>query len=65
METCLFELRASSSMTMFYKQLFRVVSTNDGILHKYDNPNQTFAPSDVLTGDGYPKLVRNTYSFRE
>ena len=57
METCTFELRTTNAMTMFYKQLFRVVSTSDGVLHKYDNPNQTFAPIDILTGDGYPKLV--------
>lgn len=63
METCTFELQVTSTMTMFYKQLFRVVATSNGILHKYDNPNQTFAPSDILTGDGYPKLVCNMYSF--
>ena len=57
MRTCAFELRATSAMTMFYKQLFRVVATSDGVLRKYDNPNIAFDPSEILTGDGYPKMV--------
>ncbi|CAF0738541.1 unnamed protein product [Adineta steineri] len=57
MPICSFELRATTSMTMFYKNLFRVVSTDNGTLHHYDNPNQTFSMTDIITGDGYPKLV--------
>ena len=63
METCSFELRANNAMTMFYNQLFRVVATSNGVLQKYDDSNQTFAPVDILTGDGYPKLVRNIYLY--
>lgn len=59
MDTCRFELRATNAMTMFYKQLFRVVATSNGVLQKYDNPNQAYLSSDILTGDGYPKLVRD------
>lgn len=57
MSMCSFELHATTSMTMFYKNLFRVVATNNGTLHHYGNPNQTFPMTDILTGDGYPKLV--------
>ncbi|CAF1128703.1 unnamed protein product [Adineta steineri] len=55
--SCSFELHATATMTMFYKNRFRVVTTNDGILHHYNNPNETIPMEDVLTGDGYPKLV--------
>jgi hypothetical protein len=65
MDSCTFHLRASNAMTMFYKQLFRVVSTDNGILHKYDNPNETFNVENILTGDGYPKLVSTKYSLEE
>jgi hypothetical protein len=64
MSMCSFELHATAAMTMFYKNLFRVVATDDGILHHYDNPNHTFPMKDVLTGDGYPKLVRIYYSLK-
>jgi hypothetical protein len=58
MSVCSFELHATTAMTMFYKNLFRVVATDNGILHRYNNPNQTFSMTDIITGDGYPKLVR-------
>ncbi|UJR32591.1 hypothetical protein I4U23_020051 [Adineta vaga] len=57
MAICSFELHASTHMTMFYKNLFRVVATENGTLHHYNNPNQTFSMSEIITGDGYPKLV--------
>jgi hypothetical protein len=57
MSTCAFELRTTASMTMFYKNLFRVIATEDGTLQNYQNPNQTFSMTDILTADGYPKLV--------
>jgi hypothetical protein len=57
MSLCDFELHATATMTMFYKNLFRVVATDNGTLHHYDNPNRTFPMTDILTGDGYPKLV--------
>jgi hypothetical protein len=61
MESCTFQLQASNAMTMFYKDLFRVVATENGILQKYDNSNETFDLDKILTGDGYPKLVRDIY----
>jgi len=64
MKSCTFQLQASNAMTMFYKELFRVIATNDGILQKYDNPNKTFDFDNIITGDGYPKLVRNIYSLK-
>lgn len=57
MSTCAFELRATAAMTMFYKNLFRVIVADNGILQNYQNPNQTFAVTDIMTADGYPKLV--------
>ncbi len=62
MKSCTFQLQASNAMTMFYKELFRVVATDDGTLEKYDDSNKTFDSDSILTGDGYPKLVRNTYN---
>jgi hypothetical protein len=61
MASCTFQLQAKNAMTMFYKDLFRVVATDNGTLQKYDNPNEIFHLDRILTGDGYPKLVRNTY----
>lgn len=63
MSMCSFELHATTYMTMFYKNLFRVVATKNGTLHRYDNPNQTFPMTDVITADGYPKLVSIYYSY--
>ncbi|CAF3953590.1 unnamed protein product [Rotaria magnacalcarata] len=57
MKTCSFELHSDSAMTMFYKQLYRVVATEDGILQKYDEPDDKFEPEQIITADGYPKLV--------
>ncbi|UJR07140.1 hypothetical protein I4U23_011428 [Adineta vaga] len=57
MSVCSFELHATATMTMFYKHFFRVVANDDGILHHYTNPNQTFSMTDIITADGYPKLV--------
>lgn len=57
MDACSYQLRATSEMTMFYKELFRVVATDQGILHKYDNDSLIFNPAQIITGDGYPKLV--------
>ena len=57
MPLCSYELHATSTMTMFYKNLFRVVATKNGTLHHYNNPNQTFSMADIITADGYPKLV--------
>lgn len=61
MSACIFELRATATMTMFYKNLFRVYATDNGILHSYENSNQTFGMADIITADGYPKLVSITY----
>lgn len=61
MTACYFELRASATMAMFYNNLFRVIATDNGTLQNYQNPNETFFASDVITADGYPKLVRNIY----
>ena len=61
METCTFWLEATNAVTMFYKQLFRVVATSDGSLHKYNDLNKTFDLKDVITGDGYPKLVSDKH----
>jgi hypothetical protein len=58
MSMCSFELHATAAMTMFYKNLFRVIAAENGTLYHYDDLNQTFPMTDVLTGDGYPKLVR-------
>ncbi|CAF1024094.1 unnamed protein product [Adineta ricciae] len=57
MSVCSFELHAATDMTMFYKNLFRVVATDNGTLHHYAYPNQTFSMDEIITGDGYPKLV--------
>jgi len=65
MTSCTFHLHASNAMTMFYKELFRVIATNDGILQKYDDSNKTFDFDNILTGDGYPKLVRDIYIHRK
>jgi hypothetical protein len=62
MLTCTFELRATAAMTMFYKNLFRVIATDNGTLENYQNPNETFSMTDILTADGYPKLVCSTLS---
>ncbi len=61
MSVCYFELRAAAAMTMFYKNLFRVVVTENGTLQNYQNSNQTFSMMDIITGDGYPKLVRTVF----
>ena len=58
MPMCAFELRTTSTMTMFYKNLFRVVANENGTLSNYKNASQTFLLTDVITADGYPKLVR-------
>ena len=58
MSICAFELHATAAMTMFYKNLFRVVADNNGMLQNYQYPNQTFSMQDIITADGYPKLVR-------
>jgi hypothetical protein len=63
MSMCSFELHATAAMTMFYKNLFRVIATDDGTLHRYDNASQTFSMTEILTGDGYPKLVRICLTF--
>ena len=42
---------------MFYKELYRVVANDQGILHKYDDDSLIIDPSKIITGDGYPKLV--------
>jgi len=55
---CSFELHATAAMTMFYKNLFRVTADDNGILHHYENLNETYPMTEILTGDGYPKLVR-------
>lgn len=57
MKSCFFVLRATSQMTMFHKELHRVIATNDGILQKYDDVNTTFSMDNIITADGYPKLV--------
>ena len=57
MDECSFHLRATNAITMFYKNLYRVVATNNSVLHKYDDRSKVFDPEDILTGDGYPKLV--------
>ncbi len=57
MNSCSFHLRATSAMSMFYKQLFRLVADDDGVLHKYDDQKKIYHPNDVITADGYPKLV--------
>lgn len=54
---CNYELRVSATMTMFYKNLFRVIANENGILHDYRNSNLTFSNEEILTADGYPKLV--------
>lgn len=59
MSICTFELHATAAMTMFYKNLFRVVADNNGMLQNYQNSNQTFSMQDIITADGYPKLVRH------
>ena len=64
MSMCSFELHAAASMTMFYKNLFRVIADDNGTLHHYNNPNQTFPMTDILTGDGYPKLVCIFFSLK-
>jgi hypothetical protein len=61
MSICFFELRATAAMTMFYKNLFRVIATDNGTLQNYQNPNQTFPMADIITADGYPKLVRTIF----
>jgi hypothetical protein len=61
MSTCTFILRATAAMTMFYKTLFRVIATDNGTLQNYQDPNQTFPMTDILTADGYPKLVCSIY----
>jgi len=53
MSICNYELRASAAMTMFYKNLFRVIANENGVLQH----NRTFSTEEILTGDGYPKLV--------
>ena len=58
MSTCSFELHTTASMTMFYKNMFRVIAGDNGTLYRYNDFNQTFPMTDILTGDGYPKLVR-------
>src|SRR5258708_92062 len=63
MSMCSFELHATAAMTMFYKNLFRVIASDNGTLYQYDNFNRTFSMTDVLTGDGYPKLVRICIAF--
>ncbi len=63
MSICLFELRATAAMTMFYRNLFRVTATDNGTLENYQNPNQTFSMADILTADGYPKLVRSIFFY--
>ena len=62
MSICYFQLRATATMSMFYRDLFRVVATDNGTLQNYQNPNQTFSMDEIITADGYPKLVR-TISF--
>ncbi|CAF1097119.1 unnamed protein product [Rotaria sordida] len=57
MSICSFELRATGAMTMFYKNLFRVVATDNGTLCHYEDSSQTFSMSEIITADGYPKLV--------
>ncbi|CAF2651789.1 unnamed protein product [Rotaria sp. Silwood2] len=57
MSICFFELHATGTMTMFYKNLFRVVATDNGTLHHYEDSSQTFPMSEIITADGYPKLV--------
>lgn len=64
MSICSFELHATASMTMFYKNLFRIIADENGTLYHYDNPNQTFPMTDILTGDGYPKLVCIFFSLK-
>jgi hypothetical protein len=64
MDRCRFELRATSTMSMFYRGLYRVVATENGILHKYDNASEIFDPEMVITADGYPKLVSSTCQLR-
>ena len=49
-------------MSMFYKQLFRVVADDDGLLHKYDDDEKRFDTSQVITADGYPKLVCTSHA---
>ena len=61
MDSCHFELRARSTMSMFYKQLYRVVAASDGTLHKFDNASEVFSPEQIITADGYPKLVSQAY----
>ncbi|CAF1076320.1 unnamed protein product [Adineta ricciae] len=39
------------------QNLFRVVATDEGMLHHYADVNRTFPMSDIITADGYPKLV--------
>ena len=65
MNACTYSLHANSAMTMFFRQLFRVVATDEGILHKYDEPDDKFPLEDVLTADGYPKLVSFAYSIED
>ena len=55
---CSFELHATTAMTMFYKNLFRVIALDNGTLRHYENTDQTFPMTDIITADGYPKLVR-------
>lgn len=57
MSTCSFELRATAVMTMFYKNLFRVVATDNGTLSHYEDSSRTFPMNEIITADGYPKLV--------
>ncbi|CAF2651806.1 unnamed protein product [Rotaria sp. Silwood2] len=57
MSICFFELHATGAMTMFYKNLFRVVATDNGTLHHYEDSSRTFSMSEIITADGYPKLV--------
>ena len=64
MSMCSFELHATAAMTMFYKNFFRIVADENGRLRHYDDFNQTFTMEDVLTGDGYPKLVRILFSVK-
>ena len=61
MKSCAFELQATNAMTMFYKELYRVVATDNGILEKYDNASRVFDFNSIITADGYPKLVRSLH----
>lgn len=54
---CRFYLRSTSLMTMFYKDLYRVVSNEERILSKYNNVSMIYPMEAIITADGYPKLV--------